>query len=174
MTGLALEMPWFDPADLPDYMRQRIVVDGNGCWIWQVSLDRAGYGRATLSMPGTTARRWYSHRLAYMLLVGPIPEGLQLDHLCRVPACCNPSHLEPVTASENVRRGTAADYWRSKTHCPRQHPYDEANTRVDKQGRRFCRTCAREHMRRQRAKRADLDALLDSAPNVSPAERRTA
>lgn len=139
------------PADLPLYMQTRITVDAAGCWKWTASDDGSGYGRATMRLPGTTRRRWAAHRLAYMLLVGEVPLGLQLDHLCRVRACCNPAHLEPVTATENVRRGTAADYWRGKTHCPRGHEYDERNTGRSTKGGRVCRACARDKMRATRA-----------------------
>lgn len=79
------------------------VVDDAGCWIWQRSMDRKGYGQIRVE-----GRLIYSHRYMYERHVGPIHEGLELDHLCRVPACCNPQHLEPVTHAENVRRGWVA------------------------------------------------------------------
>ncbi|MDQ1426633.1 MAG: hypothetical protein QOK39_109 [Acidimicrobiaceae bacterium] len=91
------------------------------------------------------------HRWSYEQLVGPIPDGLVLDHLCRVTACVNPAHLEPVTLAENFRRcdNDPGRAQRSKTHCPRHHPYDEGNTYfyVSKRtGRvaRTCRTCNRK------------------------------
>lgn len=140
----------YSASALPLHMQDRIVIDANGCWRWQTGHDRHGYGRCSLSFPWTTRRRWSAHRLSYLLLVGPIPEGLQLDHLCMVRDCVNPSHLEPVTPLENVRRSGAADYWRSKTHCPRNHPYDERNTGYTKRGARICRACARDKMRATR------------------------
>lgn len=77
-----------------------IEVQGDdGCWIWRGTKSN-GYGRVSVDR-----RLHYVHRVVYALTVGEIPEGLQLDHLCRNRACCNPAHLEPVTASENVRRG---------------------------------------------------------------------
>lgn len=76
---------------------------GDACWPWTARLDRDGYG--TLKMP--TGRSIRAHRFAYELLVGPIPEGLVIDHLCRNRRCVNPAHLEPVTAEENWRRGDA-------------------------------------------------------------------
>jgi hypothetical protein len=93
------------------------------------------------------------HRVAYELLVGPIPEGLELDHLCRNTRCVNPEHLEPVTGRENLMRAVSS--WAAKnaakTHCPQGHPYDEENTKVKRDGGRACRACGREFMRRKRA-----------------------
>ena len=134
------------PALLPRRIAAKIRVAEDGCWHWTACIKFDGYGRV----------RWdghqpVAHRVVYMLLVGPIGEGLHLDHLCRVRHCVNPEHLEPVTPLENVRRSSAADYWRSKTHCPRNHPYDEANTYVTKRGARTCRACARDKMRARRA-----------------------
>lgn len=102
------------------------------CWIWQFSLDRHGYGQ--LMLQGKNRR---VHRLIYELLIGEIPHGLDLDHLCRNRACVNPSHLEPVTRSVNLLRG---ELWQSKkTHCPKGHSYDFTDT----YGRRRCRKCTR-------------------------------
>ncbi|WP_414654556.1 HNH endonuclease signature motif containing protein [Intrasporangium sp.] len=78
--------------------------------------------------------------------MGPIPEGLVLDHLCRNRACCNPAHLEPVTIRENILRGEPAN----RTHCPHGHAYTPENTRIDN-NMRSCRTCIRERARRRRA-----------------------
>lgn len=122
-------------------------IDESGCWIWQGDLVR--YGRVLWR-----GRKWQAHRAMYSLLVGPIPGGLTLDHLCRVPACVNPEHLEPVTQQENNRRahsGFAAVNAR-KTHCPQGHPYDEANTyRLPGSGSRVCRVCLVGRNRRRSA-----------------------
>ena len=80
-------------------------VDVGLCWEWTGSNDR-GYGMFRLD--GRTVR---AHRWAWETLVGPIPRGLHLDHLCRNPPCVNPDHLEPVTQPENIRRGHAALWW---------------------------------------------------------------
>jgi hypothetical protein len=113
----------------------------DGCWLWTGALKVNGY--AQLQVGGRTGKRLYAHRVAYELLVGPIPDGLQLDHLCRVRHCVNPAHLEPVTARENVRRGEPAQ----RTHCPKGHEYTAENTFVKTGGWRECRTCYRARNR---------------------------
>lgn len=95
-----------------------------------------------------------AHRAVYESIVGPIPEGMELDHLCRNRACVNPGHLEPVSHQENCIRGTVGHHLAERTHCPRGHAYD-ATVRLNR-GRgvgRRCRTCIREEARRRRAAR---------------------
>lgn len=75
----------------------------SGCWLWTASLTGAGYGQ--ISDPDRRSHPLLAHRVSYALHVGPVPDGMDLDHLCRVPSCINPRHLEPVTRSENLRRG---------------------------------------------------------------------
>jgi hypothetical protein len=111
-----------------------------GCWFWLGPLHN-GYGRVRY-FDGTATN---PHRASYMLLKGPIPEGLQLDHLCRVRNCVNPAHLEPVTPRENTFRGNSPSVANAaKTHCVRGHPYSSTNTYVDATGSRHCRACGRE------------------------------
>lgn len=112
-----------------------------GCWEWTGSRMRGKYNHGQFSVNGRTV---LAHRFAYETLVGPIPEGLKLDHLCRNPCCVNPAHLEPVTLLENLRRGMRSNQNRDKICCLRGHPYDEDNTYVDRRGYRSCRACHRE------------------------------
>lgn len=113
----------------------------SGCWLWTAITTEDGYGRVTIN-----GKKYLAHRLTYTFLVDQIPNGLVLDHLCRVPTCCNPAHLEPVTNRENTIRGdTYASGWcRNKTHCPKGHPYLGYNLYTHKNGNRACRTCHRE------------------------------
>lgn len=120
------------------------------CWLWTAKkVDGKGYGQITEGK-----RAYQVHRVVYEALVGPIPDGLQLDHLCRVRRCCRPNHLEPVTQTENQRRGYGfAGVNARKTHCAQGHPYDEANTIIRHRGGRDCRTCAQVAWRKYAAKR---------------------
>lgn len=115
------------------------------CWLWTAHIAPTGYG--TFWVAGDGGTNVFAHRWAYLSAVGPIPEGLVIDHLCRVRNCVNPSHLEAVTQMENVRRWS-----RSITHCPQGHEYTAANSAVSRQGYRTCRACARERARARRAR----------------------
>lgn len=118
------------------------------CWLWTAGQWGEGYGRFWVS-----GRPVSAHRFAYEFLVGPIPSGLQIDHLCRVRNCVNPAHMEPVTNRVNTLRGmgptVAGLRMSTKTHCPQGHPYDEANTRWWR-NERLCRACGRACVQRRR------------------------
>ncbi len=144
---------------------------GVPCWLWHGARNSQGYGNFWVGNG-----LWQQpHRWLYEFLYGPTPDGLEHDHLCRTPCCVLPDHIERVTRGENNRRGLGPAiqaegrrrYWRnlkrqgkvspgtlrmaeiqrSKTHCPKGHPYDEANTYYSKTGGRACRTCHRERER---------------------------
>jgi hypothetical protein len=125
-------------------------VDAMGdCWQWTGTTNTKGYGRFNVS-----GRQAVAHRVAFEVLVGPIADALQLDHLCRNRGCVNPDHLEPVTRRENILRG----YSRSarlarQTACKRGHLFSEANTYVLPSGWRRCRTCLKAANREFRLKK---------------------
>lgn len=122
------------------------------CWLWLAAQNGQGYG--VFRLPDR--RNVRAHRWAYEALVGPIPDRLQLDHLCRIRHCVNPAHLEIVTNAENARRGLPGDRSLRKvliTHCPQSHEYTEVNTYYEPQnGARQCRECRRERSRKAAAK----------------------
>jgi hypothetical protein len=135
------------------------------CWPWTGPTKRSrGYG--ILSRAGQQGQTSHAaHRFAYELLVGPIPPGLEIDHVCHDPAvckltddcphrrCCNPAHLKPATCRDNTLRSNAASAKNAvKTHCPQDHEYDEENTYWHR-NKRYCRKCRREQDRRWRARR---------------------
>jgi HNH endonuclease len=120
----------------------RYIAAQNGCWLWTGPLDDNGYGRHGAPL---------AHRVIYELKIGPVPDGTELDHLCRNPRCVNPEHLEPVTHAENVRRGIAGQVNGARQSalqiCKRGHEFNEENTGVDYRGHRFCRKCVRQARR---------------------------
>ena len=114
------------------------------CWIWKGCTAAGGYGAFWMPPHSISA-----HRAAYLIYVGAVPPGFDLDHLCRVHSCVNPSHLEPVTRRENLLRGeTVTARNAAKTHCHAGHPFDVANTETvfTRRGTptRRCITCRRE------------------------------
>ena len=118
------------------------------CWPWTASKNNKGYGQ--ISKGGRTGQHLLAHRVAYELFVGPVPPGLELDHVrargCVRTDCVNPAHLEPVTHRENIRRGYAA-----KPNCPAGHAYAPENTYLTPRGHRRCRACHREEARKKRS-----------------------
>lgn len=143
-----------------------------GCWLWAAADDGAGYGVYGVG----TGRIAKAHRVAYLAMVGAIPDGLELDHLCRVRCCVNPEHLEPVTRRENVRRSPLAmnkdggQTNRAKTHCPKGHAFDEENTllahKTNPNGRetvaRRCKACVYEQNKASAQRRAARNHQLNN------------
>ena len=136
-------------TDLPSRIRDKIVIDSNGCWIWRGFVNDNGYGLVYLK---EIKRQRRAHRVVYGLLRGAIPDGLHLDHLCRVRACCNPDHLEPVTPRVNTLRGETIPAAKLKqTHCIHGHELTGENLYIHKKrGTRNCRTCMMETARQRR------------------------
>jgi len=124
---------------------------GNDCWGWADVLSEDGY--AYLGVGGREGGKFLVHRLLYELVIGPIPDGKELDHLCRNRWCVRPDHQEPVTRLINLIRGqTTTARHAAATHCPQGHPYDMFNT-IFYHNKRYCRTCNNTR-RRQRHRRA--------------------
>jgi hypothetical protein len=112
-----------------------------GCWLWTGAITSNGYGGVSINSKYIVA-----HKISYEYFVGLVPEGLVLDHVCRIRNCVNPSpdHLEHVTFQENILRGVGLTAINAKkTHCPKGHPYDVANTVYHVRGGRTCKTCIR-------------------------------
>lgn len=132
------------------------------CWLWTGTVSAGGYGAFAVQAGKPVG----AHRYAYQTLIGPIPAGLFIDHLCHTEAvkrgeceggkcihrlCVNPAHMEPVTNGENVRRGLGYRQ-EPRTHCKRDHPYDSFNTYIDPNGNRGCRACRTLASQRYRSK----------------------
>lgn len=134
---------------LRERVLSRLIIDPSGCLIWAGSLNSTGYGQVEHEH-----RALYVHRLMYEWFVGPIPDGLHIDHLCRNRACGAPAHLEAVTPKVNILRGDGPSASQARRdHCEQGHEYDLFNTywRDDRHGGRQCRACNRASQRARRA-----------------------
>lgn len=164
----------FGDKRLPQRFWSKVRVAENGCWEWIAYIRPHGYG-----MFGWHYKAARAHVLSYQMLIGAVPTGMELDHLChnadasctggnscRHRRCVNPGHLEPVTRRQNLNRSslTIPSHHRIKTHCPKGHPYDETNTAIYK-GSRNCRVCHRaESLLRNRWR----DGYFDRHPEDRP------
>jgi hypothetical protein len=118
----------------------------DGCWLWTGMLNGHGYGLISIAKGRRHGRKMFeAHRVAYQLMVGPVPEGLELDHLCRRRACVNPTHVEPVTHAINMERSRG--FRTPKLRCPAGHRLVEANIYRRPDGFAECRECRVERGR---------------------------
>jgi len=137
-----------------DRLMARVEVEAGGCWIWTGAVAGGGYGIIGTNdvTPRGNPRPAYVHRVAYEHFVGPIKEGLEIDHLCRTRRCVNPEHLEAVTHSENQRRGQSPCGENARAEkCKHGHAFDTKNTRV-RDGKRSCRRCDADRAAARRAR----------------------
>ena len=121
----------------------------NGCWKWLLYANNKGYG-----IWNHAGRSILAHVVLWERRNGPVPAGLELDHLCRNRLCVNPDHLEAVTHQENISRGLGA----RRTHCPYGHPLSGTNLRLGKDGHRYCKACCRLHGRLWARRKRNTDA----------------
>lgn len=151
----------FHYNEFPRFWSKVGVGASDECWLWQAHTDRDGYGTFSLN-----DRKVRAHKVSYELIKGAVPKGLELDHLCRIPQCVYPEHLEPVTHRENVLRGVSPNAKSAQvTHCPKGHLYDMLNTRIDPKGGRNCRQCGRDQCKRYyRRKKQESGATQWTTP----------
>ena len=115
-------------------------IEVGDCWIWKGSLVSGGYGQTRIDN-----QVWMVHRLMWSVLIGDIPDGMTLDHVCRERACCNPDHMQVVDQYTNTMRGYGSPARNArKTRCLNGHQFDEANTYLNPRGQRACRACHRD------------------------------
>src|SRR5215831_2389589 len=169
------------PKSLPIAERFWRHVDQSGgpaaCWPWMANKTQSGHGLFRVSQHDQWPEKSHvAHRIAYILVYGPIPSGLEIDHTCHTKdcpfpgprclhrACCNPAHLEAVTHAENARRGNGAKSLPRAvearvakqlhaTHCPHGHPWSAVNTYIYPNGRRMCRACRLNWQHRRHTQR---------------------
>lgn len=129
-----------------DRLLEKIVVDAAGCWLFQGQQSKDGYAKIQIGgygFDGPRSRNAMAHRVTYEHYKGPIPDGLQIDHLCRVRHCVNPDHLEAVTQYVNTMRGFGVGaVFSRRSHCKNGHEFSEDNTRM-RGTARICVHCSR-------------------------------
>lgn len=144
----------FRPVSVVTRFHAAMTKAPNGCWEWNKP-NKLGYG--TISVGGKNQQ---AHRVSYLMFKGPIPAGLEIDHLCCNKRCVNPDHLEPVTHSVNIARANPR-LWAGnaiKTHCRHGHLLP---AKVNRRGRRPCPECNRIRMKTRRLKRRGLLAAME-------------
>lgn len=161
MTGLLGWEVAMSLADAPERFMAKIQVDDNGCWLWTAAKDRYGYGSFTVG-----GIQYGAHRWSYQHHVGPIPEGLHIDHTCKVTACVNPEHLEPVTQMENNRRARTGIHNAAGLCANGLHPWPESAMKRPGHAPR-CRPCRKAADKVWYAKKkAGLVGTKDGEPNA--------
>jgi len=133
---------WLDDLSLRSVIEgrlwEKIIPEPNsGCWLWIGATNRTGHGQIRIG-----GHNRPPHRVMYEMIHGPVPAELDMDHLCRVPCCVNPTHVEPVTHLENVARGDAGKHWSDRDRCKHGHLFTPENTRWQGKARR-CRECTK-------------------------------
>lgn len=128
------------PLSLGPRFWSKVDRSSSECWIWTAAVTNAGYGKFKLPRDGKSIS---AHRLALLLTDGPVPDGMEVDHLCRNRRCVNPAHLEIVSREENQRRSREdRGYVTTTGFCGRGHPLTASNTTGP---RKRCLTCARDY-----------------------------
>ncbi len=152
------------PIKFIERIKTKILIEPySGCWLWTAGTRTWGYAQTSLKN-----KTYSAHKVLYEDKFGKVPDGLELDHLCKVKCCVNPSHLEAVTHTENVRRGRALEAIRrerlSRTHCKWGHEFTTENTLSKTNGARGCRICTNIRQREAYYKnKKDLDQLENEA-----------
>lgn len=132
-----------------EYVLERSIPEPNsGCWLWLNFVGLNGYGQGYIN-----GKKVNAHVVSYVTFKGAVPEGLEIDHLCRTRCCVNPEHLEAVTHKVNAYRGTSPWVFNAQKYfCKNGHAFTEANTYKRPDGRRQCRACVKDRMRTRRKK----------------------
>lgn len=134
-------------AESPEIRAERYIERTGTCWIWKGTILQSGYGQIVIR----NTKKARAHRFMYERAKGKIPDGLQLDHLCRNKLCVNPDHLEIVTGRENLMRSTSFVAINArKTHCHKGHPLFGTNLNITPMGSRRCKECGKLAMREYR------------------------